>query len=273
VTDTPNAAQIEYWNAAQNWVDEQREHDEMLEPLGGLALDALAPAPGERILDIGCGTGTTTFEIASTVGGAGEAVGADISVPMLAAARARAAGASGVTFLEADAQTYPFESASFDGAFSRFGVMFFSDATAAFANIARALRPDGRLAFVCWQAFERQEWMRVPAVAAAVDASWAAQRPSPFVFGDRGVLARHLDEAGFVRVDIDGFDRTILLGGSGDLETGLRFLMSSRLGRQIVEERGDAGVARVRTAVEPFVTARGIEIGAAVWVVRAAVGA
>jgi SAM-dependent methyltransferase len=264
----PNASQVEYWNAATNWVAEQREHDEMLESLGRLAMDALAPAPGERVLDIGCGTGTTTLEIAEAVGADGYAVGADISVPMLAAARERAAAFPSVSFLEADAQTYPFEAASFDGAFSRFGVMFFSDPTAAFANIRRALRPDGRFAFVCWQGFEHQQWMRLPAEAAGIDTGWTTAGPNPFVFAERGVLARHLDEAGFVRVDIEGLERTILLGGHGDLESGLRFLLSSRIGRQVVENAGEDGVARVRAAIEPFATPRGVEMTAAVWVVR-----
>jgi SAM-dependent methyltransferase len=263
----PNAAQVEYWNAAQNWIDEQDAHDEMLSPLGRLAFDALAPVAGERLLDIGCGTGTTTLELAAAVGPEGEAVGADISALLLERARSRAT--ANATFIEADAQTYPFEEASFDGAFSRFGVMFFADPTAAFANIARALRPHGRLSFVCWQPFAVQEWMRVPQEATGVDVSWTGAAANPFAFGDRGVLARHLDEAGFVRVDIDGAERTVLVGGRGDLSTGVSFLATSRLGRQIVEEQGAEGIERVRAAVEPFVTPRGVEMRAAVWVVRA----
>jgi len=188
---------------------------------------------------------------------------------MLQAARARAAGTPGVTFLETDAQTYPFDADFFDGAYSRFGVMFFADPTAAFANIRRALRPGGRLAFVCWRSFEEQEWMLVPAAAAGIDTGWTAAGPNPFVFGDRGVVARHLDGAGFVRVDIDAFEATILLGGHGDLDSGLRFLVSSRLGRQIVDEQGEAGVAKLRAAIEPFVTPQGVAMRAAVWVVRA----
>jgi len=266
--EDPNAGQAEYWNAACHWVDEQIEHDEMLEPLGRLAMDALAPASGERVLDVGCGTGTTTFALAEAVGPDGEAVGADISVPMLERARSRV-GPPNASFLEADAQTHPFSVASFDGAFSRFGVMFFADPAAAFANIASALRPEGRLAFVCWQGAEEQEWVRVPLRAVGVVPE-APDGPSPFALADAGRLTKLLDEAGFVRVDIAPAERTVLVGGHGDIENGLRFLTSSRIGRQIAEERGAEAMARVREALEGFVTARGVEMRAAVWVVTAA---
>ncbi len=261
-----NEGQFEYWNAARNWIDEQREHDEMLGPLGRLAIDALAPVPGERILDVGCGTGATTLELARA---AGEAVGADISRLMLEAARERAAGVPGVSFIEADMQTHAFEPASFDGAFSRFGVMFFADTAAAFANIAGALAPGGRFAFVCWQGLDRQEWLQVPREAGGVDVEAGDDGPGPFRFADPEVLRRYLDEAGFVRVDIDGVERTMLLGGRGDLDAAMRFVVGSRVGREIADRGGPEAVERVRAALERFVTPRGVEIGCAVWVVRA----
>src|SRR5437879_4211907 len=130
----------------------------MLEPLGRLAIEALALEPGESVLDIGCGTGATTLALADLVGASGRAVGADVSAPMLEAARRRASGRANVAFVEADAQVHAFS--GFDAAFSRFGVMFFADPQAAFRNIARSLRPGGRIAFVCWQPPDRQEWVR-----------------------------------------------------------------------------------------------------------------
>lgn len=267
MAEEPNATQIDYWNAARHWIDEQAEHDEMLEPLGRLAMDALDPQAGERLLDIGCGTGTTTFALAAA---ARDVVGVDISVPMLEFARSRPERPPNASFLEADAQTYPFETGSFHRAFSRFGVMFFSEPTAAFGNIAMALRPGGRIAFVCWQAFDRQEWQAVPATAAGVGADWATSGgPSPFALADRDVLSRHLDGAGFVRIDIEGVERTVLVGGSGDIESGMRFIAGSRLGRQIAEERGAGGMALVREALEAYVTPSGVEMSAAVWVVGA----
>src|SRR6516162_234670 len=141
MTDTleaagPNAAQISYWNdsAGPTWVAEQDALDAELRPWGEKAMAALAPKAGERLIDVGCGCGTTTLALAERVGPGGQVLGGDISAPMLAVARRRAeqAGLAQATFAQVDAQTYQFEPA--DGVFSRFGVMFFADPTAAFAN-------------------------------------------------------------------------------------------------------------------------------------------
>ena len=142
--DTPNAPNVQqatYWNdaAGPTWADLQAPLDRQLAPLGQVAMTALAPTPGERILDIGCGAGATSLQLSHAVAPGGEVMGADISRPLLEVARQRASGASGVSFVEADVQTYPFAAATFDAVFSRFGVMFFADPTAAFTNIRRAL--------------------------------------------------------------------------------------------------------------------------------------
>jgi SAM-dependent methyltransferase len=268
MSDAVNRAQAEYWNAAQTWIDEQREHDEMLEPFGLLAIDALAPRAGERILDVGCGTGATTLAIADAVGPGGAVVGADVSALLLGAARERG-GRGNLSFIEADAQIYPFEPASFDGAFSRFGVMFFDDTTAAFRNVARALRPAGRFAFVCWQGFEAQEWQRVPAEAAGIERGANDDGPGPFRFADRNVLREHLERAGFVRIDISGVERPIVVGGGSAPGAAARLIMRSRLGLAIAGQ-GDEAVRRVEAALEARRTPRGVEMGCAVWVVRAA---
>src|SRR5579885_3498256 len=116
-------------------------------------MDHAAIQSGERILDIGCGSGETTLELARRAGPAGSALGVDISRLLLDAARAaaRQAALANVSFQEADAQTHAFAPASFDLVFSRFGVMFFEDPDAAFRNLKTALRPGGRLCFVCWR--------------------------------------------------------------------------------------------------------------------------
>ena len=150
----PNAAQIEYWNdqAGLTWAEMQPLLDRQLAPLGRRAMDALSPAPGERVLDIGCGCGDTTLALAERIAPNGAALGLDISAPMLAVARRTAAerGHTHASFAEQDAQTATFET-KFDAAFSRFGVMFFADPARSFANLARGLKSGGRLAFVCWR--------------------------------------------------------------------------------------------------------------------------
>jgi len=195
----------------------------------------------------------------------------DVSAPMLEAARARPS--RNVTFLEADAQTHPFAPASFDGAFSRFGVMFFSDPVAAFANVARALRPGGRIAFVCWRRADEQEWVRLPVRAASEHVRldlMPDDGPGPFSLGDRERLEGVLARAGYVEIDTRPVDRGVLLGGRGGLDTAMGFILTSRLGRQLREAgAGDEALTAVRRALEPFSTDLGVEIGAAVWVASA----
>ncbi|MDI1365852.1 MAG: methyltransferase domain-containing protein, partial [bacterium] len=134
-----NAAQIDYWNATAGriWAQFQEHLDRQIAPLGLEALRVLAPRAGERILDVGCGCGQTTLDLAVRVGSEGQVTGVDISEPMLAVARARPtpAGAALPAFLDRDAQTADLGEGVLDAVFSRFGVMFFSDPPAAFANL------------------------------------------------------------------------------------------------------------------------------------------
>jgi SAM-dependent methyltransferase len=273
----PNAAQIEYWNVAQHWVDDQAGHDEMLEPLGRLAQEALAPEAGERILDIGCGTGATTLALADAVGAQGAVVGVDVSATLLSVARERARGTANVSFLEADAQTQAFDE-RFDGAFSRFGVMFFEDPVAAFGNIARALRPGGRLAFVCWQAAAHSDWWTLPLNVAAryveLPPPSDPNAPGPFALADAVRLRRILREAGFTEISLDDVRRRVLVGGRGGVDRALTFLRASRLGAAIVEGAGNeakAGEAfdAIARALGPHLGPEGVELTAAVWVCTA----
>ena len=178
----PNAEQIRYWNEvnAEKWIRFQGVIDEQIRSLGRAAMERVAMRSGERALDVGCGCGDTTLEIAHRVGPAGFVVGLDVSAPMLAEAerRARERSVSNARFLNADAQTHTFSAAGFDVGFSRFGVMFFADPARAFANLGHALRPGGRFAFVCWQAIDRNPWMGVPMAAAARESLPAAVGPA-----------------------------------------------------------------------------------------------
>ena len=121
---------------------------------------------GERVVDIGCGTGASSIALAERVGPSGQVLGVDVSAPMLARAAERLPPGAPVKFVRADATTYRFESAAFDLLFSRFGVMFFAEPARAFANLRTALKPSGRLAFACWRKFDENPWLQVPLRAA-----------------------------------------------------------------------------------------------------------
>ena len=272
-----NADQIAYWNAAagETWVKLQDRLDLQLEPLGRRAQEALAPRAGERILDIGCGSGQTSLELARAVAPGGTVLGVDISQPMLDVARQRAAGLSGISFREADATTVPFEAGAFDAAFSRFGVMFFADPVAAFRNIAGALRPGGRLAFVCWRTPAENIFMSLPLAAAPAVLPPRAEPPpppatqGPFAFADPDRLRRILDAAGFAEIDILAHDQKI---SSGDLDTTLDVALKlGPLGAMLREnpDRRAVVIEAVRDALRPHVTPAGVELDSATWIVTA----
>ena len=165
-----NTDQIEFWNgrSAKRWVQFQERQDRMLHPLGHRALESGLPQPGERVLDVGCGCGDTTIDLARKVAPSGTATGIDVSTMMLARAQERTAGTNlNISFIDDDAQTHGFADGSFDVVYSRFGIMFFADPKEAFVNLCRALGTCGRLIFVCWRAREENPWMTIPVQVAA----------------------------------------------------------------------------------------------------------
>lgn len=274
-----NAAQSDYWNSAvgETWAALQQQLDRQLAPLGQAGLAALAPAPGEAILDIGCGAGATSLALAEAVAPSGHVLGIDLSAPMLAVARRRLDASGGpATFRIADAETADLGAGTFDAAFSRFGVMFFADPVAAFANIRKALKPTGRLAFVCWRPLAENAWQKVPLEAARPVLPPLAESdplaPGPFAFADPARVRTILGAAGFADVAVSRFDTKI---GSGGLEETLALALQvgplSRALREHPESR-DAALGVVRQALSAYVTDAGVMLPAAVWVVTAAHG-
>jgi SAM-dependent methyltransferase len=272
-----NAAQIEYWNASagQTWALYQEQLDRQIAPLGREAERILAPAPGESILDIGCGCGQTTLDLARRVGSGGRVVGIDISSPMLGVARRRPPAARSLhpEFREVDAQYGDLGNAVYDAAFSRFGIMFFSDPIAAFSNIRKALKAHGRLGFVCWRPLQENIWMLAPLNAALplLPAPSPADpfAPGPFAFADADRVRSVLLNAGFGSVTIEPFDTMI---GSGDLEQTLALTFKvGPLGAALREnpQQKENVADAVREALRNYVTPVGVLMPAAVWVVLA----
>ncbi len=229
-----NEQQHEYWNgeAGARWAAEDDTMAALLGPVAQELLDYLQPEAGIHALDIGCGGGSQSALLAQHIGEGGEVLGVDISAPMLDIARRRGqpAGAAALSFLEADAATYPFSAASFDLLFSRFGVMFFDDPIAAFNNMRRALKPSGRLGFCCWRAMKDNQWTLLPVQAALrhvpAPESPDPHAPGPFALADPRHLESILSVSGFSDIDIASRDVQLAFGSGGELRTAVAELMA-----------------------------------------------
>jgi len=272
-----NADQIAYWNGpgGAQWLARHDRMEPQLAPLGLVAIEAAAPKPGERAIDIGCGTGPTSIRIADLVGDRGQVLGVDVSEPLIEAARHNAAGRTNVQFLLGDASQHKLDG-GFDLLFSRFGVMFFADPVAAFRHLRAALKPGGRLAFVCWRPFKENEWAFLPFMAAMPHLPPierpAPNAPGPFAFGDGERVRSILHEASFTDIGIKPLDRTMMAGSS--VEDATMFAsdtgpISRVLGDASPEQR-QAAVGAIRQMFERRVAeGKGFELQAACWIVTA----
>jgi SAM-dependent methyltransferase len=273
----PNAAMAEMWNgpSGEVWLAHDALHDRALAPWGDAVLAAAPPGPGDRVLDVGCGTGAMTRTAARRAVG-GSALGVDISAVIVARAQAKAAaeGVVNVSFTVADAQVHPFTPASVDVVLSRFGVMFFDDPEAAFANIGRALAPGGRLAVACWQDLAANDWVRVPFAAMAehvgppeIDPG----APGPFSLAHPDRVRAVLAAAGFVDVALTGVEAPMLLGS--DAAEAFERMRTGGTTRIMVEGKDPERVARamdaLRDLVEALDRAGDLTLPARAWVVTA----
>ena len=240
-------------------------------------LDEGALRPAERVLDVGCGCGTVALAAADAVGPAGSVVGIDVSAPMLAQARSRSIAHTNVRYLDADASTHRFD-AEFDVAISRFGVMFFRDPSAAFANLRSALRPGARVVFVCWRPSAENPWWRAAYDAAArvvaLEPLADPDEPGPFAFGSQERIARVLADAGLTGAAIAAFDAPVVLSEEG-LEGAVDFAITNGPVGRRMRAASDEERARVRaalvTTLRPHAGTDRVALPGATWVVRAAV--
>ncbi len=277
----PNEQQATYWTdtAGPHWVQQQDMFDHMLAHFGAAGLAALDAQPGELVLDIGCGTGLTTLELAEAVGSSGLVIGADISPTMIEAARVRVGANSSIEFVVADVQLERIapKGRDADAAFSRFGVMFFADPVAAFTNIASNVRSGGRLAFVCWQHEEANEWISLPA---GIMRSFTPQpvlpppnAPGPFAFHDCDRVTDILTGAGWTSVHIDPFNAPTTMGGGKGLEAAVAQSMSTHAGQilrsQVDDQTFAAATDAIRSAFSGRLLGGAVTFPGNVWVITA----
>jgi SAM-dependent methyltransferase len=273
---TSNQTQIDLWNGrvGEKWAALQVSMDQMLAPATAELSKRAGSVAGLRVLDIGCGNGVTC---AAWLAGGASVTGVDVSEAMLAVAAARTNGRA--ELIHADASVWRSET-TFDVAVSQFGVMFFADPYAAFANIAANLRPGGRLLFACWRPLSENPWTKIPMGAirdllppvASVDPR-APPPPGPFALGNRSRLLDIASRAGFVDIKVDAVDIDVCFAAEGGVDEAMR--LATQIGpaaSALAELSGDIkadGAVRIRAALAPFAKNGRVALGGAIWVVDA----
>lgn len=275
-----NAEQIAEWNGALGlrWATMRQEIDRVVVPFGDAALKVASPQSGERAIDIGCGCGDTSIELARLVGATGEILGIDVSKPMLEVARSRGtrANCANLAFLEADASSAELPQ-NIDLLFSRFGVMFFSEPAEAFTHLRKSLRKGGRCVFVCWRTPRDNAWAMTPLSAARAAMGITAaptdpNAPGPFAFADDARVRAILSTAGFAEIDVQRFDAALPLGATPReaAENVVQIGPVSRLVREVGAEHLPVILNAVERALVPLAPSNGhVSLSGSAWIMSA----
>jgi SAM-dependent methyltransferase len=277
----PNAREAEYWNgpATRAWANRHEPIDALFGGLTQVALDHAAPQPGERVLDIGCGSGTTVLALTERVGPRGHVLGADIAEASVARARERiaAAGQHNAKVILADVSAHAFAPKQFDLVFSRFGVMFFADPTATFARLRTAMKPDGRLNLAVFRAADRNPWATAPMAGVRhllpPVTPPGPEDPGQFSWADPARINRILGGAGFRDVSLTTHDPPMRLAGPGGADQAVQFAMSVGPGVRATIGTSDEVREAVRAGLHAFFQhldgPQGIVLPGAIWIVKA----
>jgi SAM-dependent methyltransferase len=274
-----NTDQIAYWNGpnGQRWTDRQAEQDVLLAPVSRVLIDRAAARSGNRIIDVGCGCGSTSIALAGQVAPSGFVLGIDISGPMLARARALAPEGAPVDFALADATVYPFDPESFDLLVSRFGVMFFAEPAVSFANLRRAVRSSGRVAFACWREPRENPWMMAPLQAIYQHVPklppQGPEEPGPFAFASEDRVNRILGEAGYKGIEMEpvalSLDIAIGRGLDAAVQAALQIGPGSRALDGHPPETRAAAAKSVKEMLTHHVRGQSVPLDGSIWIVTA----
>ena len=272
-TDPDNAEQLRSWDGGEGdyWAANADAYDAAIRGYHRDLLAAAGLGRDLRVLDVGCGAGQTTIDAARS---SASAVGVDLSSAMLEVARRRAdaAGVTNVDFHQADAQVHRFDTAGFDVVISRTGAMFFSDAKAAFANLARATRPGGRLSVLVWQPVDRNEWFRAFTTALAAGRDLPVPRPGspgPFSLSDPDLTRALLQGSGWSDVAVDGLERPMYFGPDADAAHAFVLGQLGWLVADLPPDQRTRAVDALHTVMREHQTDDGVLIGSAAWLVTA----
>jgi SAM-dependent methyltransferase len=261
------------------WIAGAQQRETQMRPISAELFRAARLRPGEAVLDVGVGTGPTTLEVARAVGAGGRAVGVDIAAVMIETARGQA-GAEAAEWLVADAQTYDFGAEVFDAVVSRFGLMFFPEPAAAFANLARATKPGGRLAAAVWQTRDRVPLFDLPyrAAAAVLDELGMAYTPGAVdqnqcSLGTHDRVVAALEPAGWYDISTRPTEQTLHVGGSLTVDAAVEMAVTVGPIRELLEGRSpevvDAVRDRLRAEFEPRHDGTGVAVPGGFMIVTA----
>jgi SAM-dependent methyltransferase len=278
-----NEGQAAYWSelGGQAWVANQDQMDRQLSVCGAAALKALGAKPGESVLDVGCGCGATTLELAAAVGATGRVVGLDISVPMTQVATQRLSEAGlhhgSATVGDAQVATVQEIGGQVDAIFSRFGVMFFADPIAAFTNLRALAKPTARLAFVCWQeASKNRMFSDLGKELGALFPSSAPPdpfAPGPLAFADPSRIQSILTTSGWSRIEVTSHLAPMQLFGTADFDEALEGSLQIGSAARLLQGASDDVVSKVRGAAKRVLasqwTDQGAVVDSATWIVTA----
>jgi SAM-dependent methyltransferase len=282
--DTPaghdrNTDQIAYWNGpnGQRWTDRQAEQDVLLAPISKALIDRAAAKAGDRVIDVGCGCGSTSIALAGQVAPSGFVLGIDISGPMLARARELAPKGAPVDFVLADATVYPFDPQGFDLLVSRFGVMFFAEPAVSFANLRRALRASGRVAFACWREPRENPWMMAPLQAIYQHVPklppQAPEDPGPFAFASEERVNRILGEAGYKAIEMEPVALSLDIAVGRGLDAAVQAALQIGPGSRALDghppETRAAAAKSVKEMLTPYVRGQSVPLAGSIWIVTA----
>jgi len=278
----PSAPTYSDWQGAkgEGWAANAGHYETMLADIGAALLDHAGFAPGERVVEIGCGSGRFARRIAAAVAPSGTVLGLDISPALARLARQEAAeaGTGNLEILVADAQTVVPPGAPFDRLISRFGVMFFADPAAAMANLHAMLAPGGQLDFAVWAGIEGNPWSGTPMEVARTHLSLPPRdphAPGPFAFSDETYLRTLLAGAGFQAVRFTPWQGKVRFGGPGVSAAeaaGLAIVGGTLAGpmQAASEETRVALLAELAARMQPYLTDAGALVPASVYLVTAA---
>lgn len=251
--------------------------EQLLGPPGQRGLDALGAVPGQRIVDLGCGSGSSTLALSRLVGPGGRVTAVDVSPDLVARARERLAGCGNVDLIEADAETHAFPPGH-DALFSRFGAMFFDNPPAAFANLHRALAPGAKSVFVAWQKPAQNPWASLPMrfVTERMAAVPSSPGPGPFAWADRDVFRPLLEGAGFRDVSEATYEFEAIIGDGDEPDPVRRaILFMMRIGPLAARLREAPDMLKreaetfLSDCLAPHVKDGAVRLAAAAWIIEA----